>query len=77
MHAEHGLTRMQAIRSYTMNNAQLIFLENETGSLEPGKLADLIELDRNILTCPENDIRDIQVIRTFVNGKLVFGAENR
>jgi predicted amidohydrolase YtcJ len=60
-----------------MNNAQLIFLENETGSLEPGKLADLIELDRNILTCPENDIRDIQVIRTFVNGKLVFGAENR
>jgi predicted amidohydrolase YtcJ len=77
MHAEHGLTRMQAIRFYTMNNAQLMFLENETGSLEPGKLADLIELDRNILTCPENDIRDIQVLRTFVNGKMVFDSTNR
>lgn len=77
MHAEHGLTRMQAIRFYTMNNAQLMFLENETGSLESGKLADLIELDRNILTCPENDIRDIQVLRTFVNGKMVFDSTNR
>lgn len=72
MHAEHGLTRMQAIQFYTINNAKLMFLENETGSLEKGKLADLIELDRNILTCPEDDIRDIKVIRTFVNGELVF-----
>lgn len=74
MHAEHGLTRMQAIRFYTMNNAKLMFLENETGSLEKGKLADLVELDRNILTCPEDAIRDIQVIRTFVNGDLVFNS---
>ena len=72
MHAEHGLTRMQAIRFYTINNAKLMFLENETGSLETGKLADMIELDRNILTCPENDIRDIKVIRTFINSKEVY-----
>lgn len=77
MHAEHGLTRMEAIRFYTMNNAKLMFLENETGSLEKGKLADLIELDRNILTCPEDDIRDIKVIRTFVNGKEVFSNKTK
>ena len=61
LHPEEALTREQAIRFYTMNNASLLFLEDQVGSLEPGKLADFVVLDRDILTCPEDEIREIQV----------------
>ncbi len=49
LHPEEALSREQAIRFYTSNNATLLFLDDETGSLELGKFADLIALDRNIL----------------------------
>ena len=52
LHPEQTLTREQAIRLYTINNAFLTFEEAHKGSLEPGKLADFIVLDRDILTCP-------------------------
>jgi predicted amidohydrolase YtcJ len=71
MHPEEALTREQAIRFYTRNNAWLLFLENEVGSLEPGKRADFIILDRDILKCPEDDIKTIQVRETWVDGKCV------
>lgn len=76
LHPEEALNREQAIRFYTINNAHLLFLEDEIGSLEPGKLADLIVLDRDILTCPEDEIRDIQVRSTYLNGTLVHGVGN-
>jgi len=72
LHPEEALTREQAIRFYTRNNAYLLFCEDRLGSLEPGKLADFIVLDRDILTCPEDEIRDIQVRSTYLNGKSVF-----
>jgi predicted amidohydrolase YtcJ len=72
LHPEEALTREQAIRFYTINNAHLMFLEKETGSLEAGKLADLIVLDRNVLTCPEETIKDTQVVRMYVGGKAVY-----
>jgi predicted amidohydrolase YtcJ len=72
LHAEEALTREQAIRFYTCNNAYLLFQEKQTGSLEAGKLADLIVLDTDILGCPIDDIRKIQVLQTYVSGKLVF-----
>lgn len=71
LHPEEALSREQAIRFYTTNNAHLLFMEDQVGSLEPGKLADLIVLDRDLLTCPLDDIRDTKVLRTYVGGKPV------
>jgi predicted amidohydrolase YtcJ len=72
MHTEEAITREQAIRFYTINNARLLFLEKETGSLETGKRADLVILDRDILTCPEDDLARIRPVATYVEGKRVF-----
>jgi len=72
LHPEEALTREQAIRLYTCNNAYILFQEKQTGSLEAGKLADLIVLNTDILTCPMDDIRKTQVLQTYVSGKLVF-----
>jgi len=72
---EQALTREQAIRFYTMNNAHLMFMENEVGSLEKGKLADFIVLDRDILTCPEDQIASTQCLETFVAGRQVHKAK--
>ncbi len=72
MHAEEALTREQAIRFYTINNAKLLFLEKETGSLEAGKRADFVILDRDILTCPDDEIARIKPVATYVEGKSVF-----
>lgn len=72
LHPEEALSREQAIRFYTANNAWICFLDQVAGSLEPGKLADLIVIDRDILTCPVDEIRETQVLRTMVGGKWVF-----
>ena len=72
LHPEEALTREQAIRFYTGNNAYILFLEDQIGSLEEGKLADLIVLDTDLLTCPEEDMQKTQVLRTYVDGKLVY-----
>jgi hypothetical protein len=71
LHPEEALTREQVIRFYTINNAYILRQEKEVGSLEDGKLADLIVLDRDILTCPEDAIRDTKVVKTYLNGRLV------
>jgi predicted amidohydrolase YtcJ len=72
LHLEEALSREQAIRFYTINNAHLLFREKQTGSLEPGKLADLIVLDRDLMTCPLDDVKATQVLQTYLGGKLVF-----
>jgi predicted amidohydrolase YtcJ len=74
LHLEEALTREQAIRFYTSNNAFLLFREKEIGSLEPGKMADFIILDRDILTCPEDSIRETQVLATYLGGKKMTGS---
>jgi len=71
LHPEQALSREQAIRFYTINNARLLFQEGRTGSLEPGKFGDLIVLDRDILKCPEEEIASTRVLQTYVAGKLV------
>ncbi|MDQ6630591.1 MAG: amidohydrolase family protein, partial [Verrucomicrobiota bacterium] len=69
---EERLTREQAIRFYTINNCYLNFEERIKGSLEPGKYADLILIDRDILKCPVDQIRDTKVLMTMVGGKIVW-----
>ncbi len=70
-----ALTREQALRMYTINNAYESFEENMKGSIEPGKFADLAVLSNDILTCPEDEIRDINVLMTIVDGKIVYQSD--
>ena len=76
LHPEEALTREQALQFYTTQNARLMFLESETGSLEVGKLADFVVLDRDLLTCEVDQIRDAQVVQTFLAGKSVYQRDN-
>ena len=57
LNPDQRLTRAEAIRFYTINNARLHYEEREKGSIEPGKLADLILVDRDPLTCPDDDLK--------------------
>src|SRR5690606_14240991 len=69
-----SISREDAIRIYTINGARLAFGEDKIGSLEAGKLADLVILDRDILTVPLDEIRETRVLATMVGGKLVHGS---
>ncbi|MCC6858681.1 MAG: amidohydrolase [Bryobacterales bacterium] len=72
LHPEQRISREQAIRLYTTNNAYLMFAEKERGSLEQGKLADFIVLNTDILTCPEDEVKNIEVERTYLGGRLIY-----
>jgi len=74
--AEEALTVMEALRGYTLYGAYLTFEEDEKGSLEPGKLADMIVLDQDILTIDPDHIMDIRVEQTWLGGKLVYAADH-
>jgi predicted amidohydrolase YtcJ len=69
---EERLTREQAIRLYTINNAYLNHEEKEKGSLEIGKLADLVVIDQDLLACHPSLIAQIQVAYTIVGGNVVY-----
>jgi len=72
VHPENALTREEAVRLYTSNNAYVLKLEKDTGSIEKGKLADLILIDRDLLTCPIEDMPYTNVLKTWLGGKVVF-----
>ena len=74
LHPAQALDRLQALRFYTINNAYLMFTEKDTGSIEAGKFADFIVIDRNYLTCPVDAIRHIKVRETWLAGRKVFDA---
>lgn len=76
MGAGQRITREEALRLSTINNAYLNFEEDSKGSLEPGKFADLVILSADILTCPEREIANLKVLMTMVNGKIVFQRED-
>lgn len=63
------MTREEGIYSYTMANAFAAFQDKELGSLEVGKWADIIILDKNLITCKEEDIKQTKVVATIVGGK--------
>jgi predicted amidohydrolase YtcJ len=72
LHPEQNLSREQAIRLYTINNAFLTFEETKKGSLEPGKFADFVVLDRDILSCPVDEVKDIKAEATYLGGARVY-----
>ena len=68
---EQRLTREQALKMWTWNAAYHSFDEEVKGSIEPGKLADMVVISKDYLTCPEQQIRDIEALQTIVGGKIV------
>ncbi len=81
---EHGqvimpsesISREEALKMYTVNNAFSTFEENIKGSVEPGKLADLVVLSDDYLLCPEDQIKEIRAELTMVGGKVVFAKRD-
>ena len=69
---DQRMSREEALKSYTWNNAYAAFEERLKGSLEVGKLADITVLSRDIMTIPEDEIPSTDVVYTIVGGKVVF-----
>ncbi|PCJ23957.1 MAG: hydrolase [SAR86 cluster bacterium] len=72
--AEEAITIEEAVKGYTINSAYINFDENIKGSLEPGKLADMIVLSADILTADAESIMDIEIEQTYIGGALVYEA---
>ena len=68
------ISREDALIAHTRANALLVFQENNLGSIQPGKLADLVVLDRDYLTIPADEIKEIQPVLTMVGGRIVHDA---
>jgi predicted amidohydrolase YtcJ len=67
---DQRMTRMEALRSYTINTARAAFEENSKGTLKTGKYADIVVLSKDILTIPEDEIPTAKVVYTVVGGKV-------
>ena len=69
---QERLTREAALRAFTLDGAWAAFMEAEVGSLETGKRADFIVLDRDLMRVPEDEIPEVRVLQTWVDGRRVF-----
>jgi len=69
---EETLTREETLQSMTIWAAKAAFEENEKGSIEPGKMADFVVLEKDIMKIPESDIPKANVQYTFINGEMVY-----
>jgi predicted amidohydrolase YtcJ len=72
---EERLTVQQAIQQYTYNGALAGFDEKNKGSLEAGKLADFIVIDRDIFTAPVDELKDVHVLSTWIGGREMYRRE--
>jgi predicted amidohydrolase YtcJ len=70
--SEQRLTRDQALRSYTINNAYAAFEEDLKGSITPGKLADITILSKDIMTVPEDEIPETEIVYTILGGEIKY-----
>ena len=69
---EERITVEQALTLYTRNGAYVGFEEQDKGTLEPGKFADFIVVDRDVLHIPAMELKDVKVLRTYVGGQLIY-----
>jgi hypothetical protein len=76
-YAEQRLTREEALKTYTLNNAYAAFEESTKGSLAPGKLADIVVLSKDILTVAEAEIPSTEVLYTILGGKVAYQRNGR
>ncbi len=72
---EQKISVEDAIKCYTINNAYAAFEENIKGSIEPGKLADMVVLDKNILKIAPSEIKDVKILMTVYDGQIIYHAE--
>ena len=70
--SEERITVQQALTLYTRNGAYVGFEEHDKGSLESGKLADFIVVDRDVLSVPSDQLKDVKVLSTYVAGKVIY-----
>jgi predicted amidohydrolase YtcJ len=73
---EERISVEQALALYTRNGAFAGFEEKSKGTLEPGKLADFIVIDRDVLAIPADELKDVQVLETFVGGRKVYQGKS-
>lgn len=74
---EEKMTREEALKSYTLWPAYAAFEEKIKGSIEEGKLADFVVIDRDYMTCGESEIKDIRALQTVIGGKSVYPVKAR
>jgi len=74
--ADEVITLEEALIAHTRSNAYLMFMEDDLGTLEAGKYADLVVLDRDYLETPVDDVRDIRPVMTMVGGEIVYENTN-
>lgn len=74
-HPEQKLTLAEALQAYTYGSAYGCFREHELGTIEEGKLADLVVLDRNLFDIPESEVLKTKVELTINDGKVVYKSE--
>ncbi len=70
------MSRQAALTAHTRNNAFLLFKESDLGSIEVGKWADLVVLDRDYMTVPVDEIREILPLQTIIRGEIVYDSTN-
>ena len=74
-YGDQKMTRLEALKSYTINGAYASFEENIKGSIQPGKLADLVVLSNDLLKCSDDDIKSTKVMYTIVGGKIIYSSK--
>lgn len=72
--AHERLTRLEALRGFTLGAAYAAFQETDLGSITPGKRADFVVLDRDIMTVPADEILGTQIVATYLGGEAVYEA---
>ena len=74
VNGDQQITRLEALRLFTRGNSWFLRMEDEIGSIERGKLADLVVLDRDYFSVPEREIKQIRAVMTIVDGRIVHDA---